>query len=326
MSATKYTYSIHDDFPNHAENSDTLTVEIGHSSITVALDHIDTNGDDCDIWFKAELSAGEETTLDGVVAAHTGAPSVRPPDEVKLASPETSDGKPIFLPCLFPGNVYLYPTGAGDNVTNQTRGDGQAFVVKCSAEQDYNVEFQFIDWVYLAGGGIKWKNGEDGDWVSLVIYAPATPVTPNGSGTGNCNLVDPGVGAAILIVPAAGNGAYDVDLEDAVPVPAYTETEDGTQTPSGFYNWSSPGTGSGVVSAGVPQASPYNLFAVAIDLVRFANRLQLEGAEIQDLTIPAVKPKKILPQWKFKVTAYHAAGTADLAVQWWLTTARIKTI
>jgi len=255
----------------------------------------------------------------------TSVVEMRDVPEVTLASPSTSDGKPIFLPCLFPGNVYLYPTGAGDNVTNQTRGDGQSFVVKCTAEQDYNVEFQFIDWVYLAGGGIKWKNGEDGDWVSLLIYAPATPVTPNGSNTGNCNLVDPGVGAAILIVPAAGNGAYDVDLEDAVPVPAYTEDEEGVQTPNGFYTWSAPDTGSGVISASVPQVSPYNLFAVAIDLVRFANRLQLEGTEIQDLTIPAVKPKKILPQWKFKVTAHHAAGTSNLEVQWWLSTARTKT-
>lgn len=324
MAETTYTYSIQSDFPNHLVCSDRLTQEIEASAIIVALSRIDTAAGNCLIVFKDALSSGDEDILDGLVAAHSGEAIIHPAT-VLLGSPETSDGKPIFLPCLFPGNVYLYPTGAGDNVTNQTRGDGQAFVVKCSAEQDYNVEFQFIDWVYLAGGGIKWKNGEDGDWVSLLICAPATPVTPNGGGTGNCNLVDPGVGAAILIVPAAGNGAYDVDLEDAIPVPAYTENEEGIQTPNGFYNWSAPDTGSGVVSAGVPQASPYNLFAVAIDLVRFANRLQLEGAEIQDLTIPAVKPKKILPQWKFKVTAHHAAGTADLAVQWWLTTARIKT-
>jgi hypothetical protein len=324
MAETTYTYSIQSDFPNHLVCSDRLTQEVGVSAIIVALSRIDTAAGNCLIVFKDALSSGDEDILDGLVAAHSGEAIIHPAT-VLLGSPETSDGKPIFLPCLFPGNVFLYPTGAGDNVTNQTRGDGQAFVVKCSAEQDYNVEFQFIDWVYLAGGGIKWKNGEEGDWVSLAIYAPATPVTPNGSGTGNCNLVDPGVGAAILIVPAAGNGAYDVDLEDAIPVPSYTENEEGIQTPNGFYNWSDPDTGSGVVTAGVPQASPYNLFAVALDLVRFANRLQLEGAEIQDLTVPAVKPKKILPQWKFKVTAHHAAGTADLVVHWWLTTARIKT-
>jgi len=78
MAAVKYTYSIQTDFPNHKVDSTTLITEIGLSSITVALDHIDTAGDDCDIWFKAALSEGEETTLDGIVAAHAGqAPAVQ---------------------------------------------------------------------------------------------------------------------------------------------------------------------------------------------------------------------------------------------------------
>jgi len=87
MAATKYTYSIQTDFPNHVENSDSLTTEIEVSSITVAFDHIDTAGDDCDIWFKAALSEGEETTLDGVVAAHQG---VAPPHNA-----ETEDGRSV---------------------------------------------------------------------------------------------------------------------------------------------------------------------------------------------------------------------------------------
>jgi hypothetical protein len=326
MAAIKYTYSIQNNFPNHAENSDILTQEIAASSITVALDHIDTAGDVCDLWFKAGLTQGEETTLDGVIAAHLGVAPSKPIDLIRLCSPETSDGKPIFLPCLFPGNVFLYPTGAGDNIENGTRGNGQAFLMESTTEEDKSVEFQLMDWVYLAGGGIKWKDGEPGDWVSLLVYAPATPVTPNGNGTGNCNLVDPGVGQAILIVPAAGDGDYDVDLDDATPVPAYAEDEKGITVPSGFYEWSTPDIGIGTVTVGTPQNSNYNLFAIAIDLVRFANRLQLTDSGTQDLTIPAIKPKKILPHWKFKTTAHHAAGTTSFKIQWWLITARIKTV
>jgi len=326
MAETTYTYSIQNDFPNHLVCSDCFILEIEASAIVTALERIDTDAVNCYVVFKAALSEGDETILDGLVAVHTGMSIAPKPISVELASPETSDGKPIVLPCMFPGNVYLYPTGAGDNITNQTRGDGQAFKVTCTAEQDYSVDWQFIDMVYIAGGGVKWKDGEDGDWLSMKVYAPATPVTPNAENTGNCDLVDPGVGQAILIVPADGDGAYDVDLDDAIPVPSYTETEDGTQTPTGFYEWSGSDSGLGVVSVGVPQHSSYNLFAIALDLVRFVNRLQLVDSDIQDLTIPAVKPKKILPQWKWNVTAHHAAGTANFKAWWWLISARTQTV
>lgn len=71
---TKYTYSISSDFPNEAVATDRLTEEIQSSSIVTALDYIATSGDDCDIWFKDPLSAGDETTLDGIVAVHSGEP------------------------------------------------------------------------------------------------------------------------------------------------------------------------------------------------------------------------------------------------------------
>jgi len=72
MTATKYTYSIQDDFPNHIVATDRLTLEITASAIVTALDCINTSGDDCDIWFKAALSEGDETILDGLVSTHTG--------------------------------------------------------------------------------------------------------------------------------------------------------------------------------------------------------------------------------------------------------------
>jgi len=78
MAETKYSYSVSEDFPNGKVAPDRLTQEIQASTITVALDCINVNGDNCDVWFKAELSAGEHTTLDGVVAAHSGEPIPNP--------------------------------------------------------------------------------------------------------------------------------------------------------------------------------------------------------------------------------------------------------
>jgi hypothetical protein len=53
---------------------DRLTQEIQTSSIVTALDHINALGSAVDTFFKADLSATDKTTLDAVVAAHTGVP------------------------------------------------------------------------------------------------------------------------------------------------------------------------------------------------------------------------------------------------------------
>jgi len=68
-----YTYSISVDFPNAKVNSSIFTTEIAQSSIaSAALEMINTSGDDCNAVFDGVLSAPDETTLDGLVAAHQG--------------------------------------------------------------------------------------------------------------------------------------------------------------------------------------------------------------------------------------------------------------
>jgi hypothetical protein len=82
MAATKYSYSIADDFPATGFNSDRMVEDIEESAIVTALDRIASSGDNVDIWFVDALSAGDKTILDGdtsnpaggLIAAHTGAP------------------------------------------------------------------------------------------------------------------------------------------------------------------------------------------------------------------------------------------------------------
>lgn len=106
MAATKYTYSIQDDFPNHAVASDRLLGEIRASAIVTAVDYINTDSDDCDIWFKAALSSGDEDTLDDLVAAHSGTPLPNPTYE--------SDGTPIV-------SLYAKQSGGVPMVTSVPR-------------------------------------------------------------------------------------------------------------------------------------------------------------------------------------------------------------
>jgi hypothetical protein len=315
---TPYHYAISTAVAVGKLDSARLEKEIRESSvISIALSGIMTSGDDCTVIFKSVLSTEEKTALDVLVGAHSGEPLPDASASVKLDAPTTADGKIIVQPSMFPGGVYLYITGAGDD---GARGNGQPFAIQSDAVGDSAIEFSFKDWVYLSSGGFSWQGGAFGDYCTFEFYAPASPVTPSAGHTGNCNLVDPGVGAPILAVPAAGNGAYNIDLANAVPVPAFGVND----APVGYWAWSEPSTGKGTVSAGAPGASPWHLFAAPIPLVRFANRLPLLGSGAMDMNPPPIKSKKMLPHWKGKVIL-HNTGHEGLKAAFWLATARAQT-
>jgi len=68
---TKYSGLVTDTL-NDAVAENKLTEEIDDSSIVPTVDHINVHGSDLDIYMSDALSGAEETTLDGVVAAHDG--------------------------------------------------------------------------------------------------------------------------------------------------------------------------------------------------------------------------------------------------------------
>jgi len=76
MAATEYTYSVTSDFPNQKVNIPRLTQEIDDSEITVKLadDGISVVADTCSIWFMAALDGSNKSTLDTIVANHSGEP------------------------------------------------------------------------------------------------------------------------------------------------------------------------------------------------------------------------------------------------------------
>lgn len=222
--------------------------------------------------------------------------------------PRQTDGSPFVSPCMFPSGVYLYIAGAADG-----EGVGNGIEFKTSSETEGNtlVEFSFLDWILIAGGAILSNGAQFGDWASMEVYCPATPVTPNGGGTGNCNVVDG------VIVPAAGDGAYDVNLGQANPV--LTPLRDG------FWEWDFPNTGKGNVTLGNPGEAGSHLIAADYPLARFINKVPIFCSSHLEFTIPAIEPKIMLPHWKGKVTV-HNAGHAGLKVGWYVTAARVRTI
>jgi len=71
---TIYSYSVINDFPNQAVDIEKMEVEIAASSITTPYVSSTVHDATCNIEFESILSGPEETTLDGIVAGHTGLP------------------------------------------------------------------------------------------------------------------------------------------------------------------------------------------------------------------------------------------------------------
>jgi len=319
-----YTYSISADFPHLKVAPDRLMEEICASAVVTALGNVGTVGDVCTVTFKAALSSGDKTILDSLVAAHSGEPMPGDALPVQLcaadgsASPVSNDGKLIMLPCMFPPGVQIYFAGCGDDPVNG-RGAGVQFALSSDAAGDVVREFGFSDWCLLAGGDGASAGAELGDYATFEAVAPASVVTANPGGTGNCNLVPIG-GGVNLIVPAAGDGSHDVDLATAVPLPAGKPGEK-----SGYWEWDWPDTGKGSISPGIPGKGEFHLLDVPRVLNRQCPKYQLLGERQFSLTIPAVNPSALLPQWRLRVTL-HNGGHAGLKVVWGIVLARYVTV
>ena len=250
--------------------------------------------------------------------------------------PQSPDGKPFTAPNIYPLSAYRYITGKADDLTNPSidaaRGTGPSFGQTLDTAGDSApVEYGFVDPVWIAGGCMVPYGAQFGDSCTLQIVAPASTVTPAAGGnTGNCNLVDPGVGAAVLCIPAPGNGAYNVDLATAVPIPWGDDWIDQTQGYS-WWEWSDgaggmPLVGMGIITPSYIQKGRFNLFAIPITLVTHARAVPVHGGEEQQLlTNSAIEVKMILPQWRLKVWLHNETGHTGLKVAFYLDLGRART-
>jgi len=234
--------------------------------------------------------------------------------------PRAADGKPFFLPSIFPYELLMNFAGKPDS--GGQRYAGSLFGLEKNGVGDASVDFSFQDGVFLTGGIVSWRDGGFGSYVSLEQLAPATtvvdPETPN---TGNCNLVATGLGFNI-IVPAAGNGAKNLGTT-VVPVPAERDED---MLLSGYWDYTDPWLGKGEVSAGTPQAAKFNLFDAQVKLSHFCDLHLVPDQGVGDAFLHSVKPTWILPQWVWHVVLHNAHANKIFQVGWDLVLARKKSV
>jgi hypothetical protein len=308
MPPTDYNYNVATDFPYQKCATDRWSQEIRSSAIVTALAHVSVSGTIATATFRDSLSVGDETILDGIVLAHSGQP-LAPPEK-----PREIDGKEIVTP--FPGFVEFNTvfTGRGDDLSALTpeaqRGTGPRIRLAWDAIEARGpkyVDLQFIEPIQLHDGEAYYQGSwTPDDTLSVGALMPATVVTPNVGGTGNCNVVDPGIGAAILIVPAAGDGAFDLDLANAVPLPAALR--------DGFWDVDEP-TGT-VAPSAAPGASKWHLLTIP-QSARYLVDVPL-GALTGIFALDVYRAEYVHPKWTVRVTVNKQSDAAGVFAGWFL--------
>lgn len=262
--------------------------------------------------YAEELTTNGLAAFDEVIAAHTGVPLPSDTVSVNVAN------SPKVKPDIYPTGHSFYACGVGDDIEHGLIGGGTPLFVIAEEIGTTVVEWQHRDRHFMFGGGVHWHNANAGDHVTVEVYAPATPVAPNANNEGNCNLVDPGIGADVLIVPANGDGAYDVDLANASPVPAVNGT--------GYFDWDAPDIGFGTVSfSETPGASAWHLLTADFVLTRYINQVHIVGNGSDEFDVGSTEPAEMCPQWKYKATIYNSTEKT-LQVTWHPWAARSRSV
>lgn len=153
-------------------------------------------------------------------------------------TPVEDDGKPVYVMSPSTEGLYTWLTARGDDKNptppSSGRGEGQKIYLAWTGEQGEaaykEAVLEWIEPVELHDGHMNWDPSNWGfadEW-SFLVRLPANEPDENESTEGNCNLVEiPGTGGTMhIIVPAAGDGTHDIDLDTAIPAPCGAE-EDG---------------------------------------------------------------------------------------------------
>lgn len=271
--AVKYTYSIVNDFLNSEVESISLTSQIQDSDITIALDYINTSGDDCDIWFKVDLPSDATSTLNTIVAAHTGE-ELEEPIELRDRS-----GKLRVHQTSRKLGTTTYFAGAGDDMSDPTNyGGGDHFIIdhsiNDSTAQVLYMDFNMVEnetWIHE--GYVQWKNANF-DNICLEIVPRVTNCHIDSTASTYYNLY-----GGYLIVPAAGDGTLIIDGDITQPNAGLVRTppdNDGVAA-TAYWNadWNSTTKLYENITAAPSGNGKYNMFAAEVTLIVFVKHLHM---------------------------------------------------
>jgi hypothetical protein len=246
--------------------------------------------------------------------------------ETSGEGPTTSEGTPVFhqdcaheeddrlVMVNFPAREgsMIWLTGAGDDLNPTSpasgRGEGQVLEVAFTEPGTQSAELEFLEPLELHDGRLfvtdvsQWTPTDR--WSFSVEIAASTP-TVNGTTTGNCNLVDQG--GYNVIVPAAGDGTHDIDLDnDAYPVPT-------SFTVDGY--WDVDKVTGATTASTIPGSAEWHLIDTPLTSF-FMKNVPIPCHPMGAFDFDAYKAEWISHKWKLKLSVTRATAGAGKIAGW----------
>jgi len=186
---TSYNFTQQVDYPM------VLTDNIQESSISIAIDHIDTSGSGSSmtvtVWFKDVLSTDDQTTLGTVMTAYI-------------------NSNPVVNPVLSVVQIL-----GADSVT--LCPFGSTFVAH--ANQTTNYDLLITNQIYIKGGIMYSSPGNIGDNITVQIV-DKTNMTGQGGTSDNPTILATYVNNW-YVIPQEMNSVEDVSLSEPMPAGLY---------------------------------------------------------------------------------------------------------
>lgn len=213
-------------------------------------------------------------------------------------------------------DTQMWLAGAGDDIENQVRGEGPEIIMEFAdvvreEPEIQHLDIQFLEWVQLHDGQVivttpsQWYIRDKWNWG---IHLTESEVTLNETNEGNCNVVnsqgEPGQPDSVIVVPAAGDGAYDVDLSVAVPVPANGQ---------GFWRYDY-ATDTLEPSATPGQAS-YHILLIPVTAY-FMRTVTIPCHPAGNFDFDAYKAERIFKRWKLRLTVKKVSNGPGALSGW----------
>lgn len=277
MSLVTYNYLIVD-FLNDAVDTSKLYSEIQSSDIITSLDHIDSNNNSCDIFFKASLSSGDKDILDTIVANHDGIPILGPLNVDLVDEYRDPSGKLRVHQTSRKLGLRICWTGVGDDPTDPHEvGNGEPLTIYHTIGGPVTYT-RYIDlnsvsnetWIHE--GYMTWKDANF-DTLTLSMTNYVTGVTIS-SGT-NYNLY-----GGYMVIPAApGTGTIDItsDITTHSGGLVYMPDSDLNEAPTAYWNadWNSSTKQYENITPAYAGDGRYNMFAAELTLAKFVREIPL---------------------------------------------------
>lgn len=244
-------------------------------------------------------------------------------DSTNLGQFTKDDNRLMVAPSLIPVNYNMQFLCIGDNFDAGVRGGGTTTrLTLTNLNPGVNTfTIRFVDLTMVVGGSVRVYGGNENDYLTINVMAPATPVTPNATNTGNCNLQVTNKGTIIVPSNPANTGTHDVDLDEpvnaflggpnptlvtkATPVPA----SDGYGKSNGHWQWNDM---DGSILPVLDGTGGYNLYTQTLMINRWMSRWSVwmpDGMLYDHEFLINNRGSKLLPHWQLSFQCTWDAAT-----------------